>query len=329
MQIMKGAIHKPLRVVVYGPEGIGKTTFASQFPDPVFIDTEGGTEHMDVARFPKPSSWTMLLQEVDEIRSHVSEYGTLIIDTADWAEALCKKHVCSKAGVSGIEDFGFGKGYVYLAEEWGKLLNKLSDLRDAGLNIVITAHATMRKFEQPDEMGSYDRWELKLEKKTAPLLKEWSDMMLFANYETIVITTEEKKRKAQGGKRVMYTTHHPCWDAKNRQGLAEKLPFEYAQIARCVYRRDQGLPVAASVEPEPEPVKDISPAKEPESGLPRDLADLMAEYGVTEAQIQSVVSKRGYYPENTPICNYDPNFISGWLVGLWEQVYNAIKEIEQ
>ena len=163
MQIMKGAIHKPLRVVVYGPEGIGKTTFASQFPDPVFIDTEGGTEHMDVARFPKPSSWTMLLQEVDEIRSHVSEYGTLIIDTADWAEALCKKHVCSKAGVSGIEDFGFGKGYVYLAEEWGKLLNKLSDLRDAGLDIVITAHATMRKFEQPDEMGSYDRWELKLE----------------------------------------------------------------------------------------------------------------------------------------------------------------------
>lgn len=63
-EITQGKIKSALKVVVYGPEGIGKTTFASRFPDPIFIDTEGSTKHMEVKRLPSPSSWTMLLQEV-------------------------------------------------------------------------------------------------------------------------------------------------------------------------------------------------------------------------------------------------------------------------
>ena len=110
----------------------------------------------------------------------------------------------------------------------------------AGVHVVLTAHAQMRKFEQPDEMGAYDRYEMKLGKKTgsqiSPLVKEWADMVLFANYKTLTVQTDDKgqKFKAQGGKRVMYTSHHPCWDAKNRFGLADELPFEYAQIAHCI-----------------------------------------------------------------------------------------------
>ena len=89
-----------------------------------------------------------------------------------------------------------------------------------GVHVVLTAHAMMRKFEQPDEMGAYDRWELKLQKKTSALVKEWSDLLLFANYKTLSVATDEKgkKFKAQGGRRVIYTSHHPCWDAKNRLG---------------------------------------------------------------------------------------------------------------
>ena len=87
--------------------------------------------------------------------------------------------------------------------------------------MVLTAHAQIKKFEQPDELGAYDRWELKLEKKTAPLTKEWADMVLFANYKTMVVNVDNQgaakgKNKAQGGQRVMFTTHHPAWDAKNR-----------------------------------------------------------------------------------------------------------------
>ena len=101
----------------------------------------------------------------------------------------------------------------------------------AALDAVITAHAKMRKFEQPNEQGAYDRWEMKLSKQVAPLLKEWCDMLLFLNYKTYVVTTETNAKKAQGGKRVIYTSHHPCWDAKNRHSLPEEMDLDFKNIA--------------------------------------------------------------------------------------------------
>lgn len=32
----------------------------------------------------------------------------------------------------------------------------------------------------------------------------------------------------------MYTSHHPCWDAKNRYGLPEEMPFEYESVAHII-----------------------------------------------------------------------------------------------
>lgn len=157
MQIIRGKQKTALKVVVYGPEGIGKSTFAAQFPNPLFIDTEGGTKHMDVARTPKPTSWVMLLGLVKECIADPSLCGTLIIDTMDWAELLCSRYVCDKAQKKSIEEFGYGKGYTYLMEEFGSLLNTLNELVERGVNVVVTAHAKMRKFEQPDELGAYDR----------------------------------------------------------------------------------------------------------------------------------------------------------------------------
>ena len=95
MQITKGKIQGAQKIAIYGPEGVGKTTFAAQFPEPVFIDTEGSTNNMDVARLPKPTSWSMLLEQIDFIKqSKVCK--TLIIDTIDWAERLCIEFVCSR-----------------------------------------------------------------------------------------------------------------------------------------------------------------------------------------------------------------------------------------
>lgn len=231
MNIIKGKLPGAKKVVVYGPEGIGKSTFASKFPDPVFIDTEGSTKDMDVARLPAPSSWSMVLEEVRYVIQNPSICKTLVIDTADWAEKLCIAAVCDKHQKSGIEDFGYGKGYVFLQEEFGKLLNLLTELVEKKkVHVVLTAHAKMRKFEQPDEMGAYDRWEMKLSKNVSPMIKEWADMVLFANYKTHVVKVDGKN-KAQGGQRVMYTTHHSCWDAKNRYSLPDEVPFEYGSIA--------------------------------------------------------------------------------------------------
>ena len=132
---------------------------------------------MDVARLPRPTSWNMLFDEIEYIKTHTNECRTLVIDTVDWAELLCVEHICAVHNKKGIEDFGYGNGYVYTKEEFGRFLNKLSDLIEIGINVVLTAHAQLRKFEQPDELGAYDRWELKLGKKTqsqtSPLVKEW------------------------------------------------------------------------------------------------------------------------------------------------------------
>lgn len=240
MEITRGKIQKAKKVVIYGPEGIGKSTFASRFPNPVFIDTEGSTNDMDVARLPRPTSWNMLFDEIDYVKNNPGVCKTLVIDTIDWAELLCVEHICAVHNKKGIEDFGYGNGYVYTKEEFGRFLNRLSDLIEVNVNVVLTAHAQLRKFEQPDEMGAYDRWELKLGKKTqsqtSPLVKEWADMLLFANYKTYSISVDDKgkKHKAQGGKRVMYTQHHPCWDAKNRFGLPEECDFDYVVIQSII-----------------------------------------------------------------------------------------------
>lgn len=228
--ITKGKVESAKKVVIYGPEGIGKSTLASKFPESIFIDTEGSTKELDVARYPNPVSWNDIITEVEDTAAE-KPCKTLIIDTADWAEQLCIKAVCQKLNVGGIEDVGYGKGYVYLQEEFANLLKSCDHCIEAGINVVFTAHAMMRKFEQPDEMGAYDRWEMKLTKKTAPLLKEWADMVLFCNYKTEVITDQNtKSKKATGGRRVMYAAHHPCWDAKNRFSLPDQMDMSFEPL---------------------------------------------------------------------------------------------------
>ena len=247
MQFSKGKIHKAQKVLIYGPEGIGKTTFASKFPDPVFIDTEGSTLHYDVTRFPYPcTSWQMVLSDVKDIIKEPTACKTLVIDTADWAEHLCEAAVLSNHQIGSIEDAGYGKGYTYIREEFGVLLNLLTEVTNKGVNVVLTAHAQMRKFEQPDALGSYDRWELKLSKQVAPLVKEWADVVLFANFKTYTVETSkssngkpnDKKLKATGSRRVMYLTHHQCWDAKNRWGIADDIDnpagFKYELIDQFI-----------------------------------------------------------------------------------------------
>ena len=351
MNITRGIQNKPIKSVIYGPEGIGKTTFAAQFPEPLFIDVEGSTARIDVARTDTPSSLAMLLGQLTEIRDNNPGFKTVIVDTADWAERLCIAAVCDKYKKTGIEEFGYGKGYTYVYEEFGKILNLLNDIADRGIHVVLTAHAAIRKFEQPDEMGSYDRWELKMinspKCNVCAMVKEWADLVLFANYKTTVISTDKdgKKNKARGGQRIMYTSHDPCWDAKNRFGLAPELPFEFAQIAHIFGTVSAPMPEPVKQKPakKAEPPKAAPPAAEPlpasdvagleevknldiPEGIPTALADLMKANNVTEDEIQLAVSMKGYFPDDMPIASYPLEFINGCLIGAWSAVFGMIQE---
>lgn len=371
IKISGGIVRKRQKVVIYGPEGVGKSTLAANFPKPLFIDTEGSTGNLNVNRFEdKPTSWTMLINYIEYVKQNPQICDTLVIDTMDWAERLCIEDILNTHGKKGIEDFGYGNGYVYVAEAIGRFLNLLQELIDKDIcNVVLNCHSHLKKFEQPEEAGSYDRYELKLGKKTgsqtAPLVKEWADMILFCNYETYAVAADKdgKKFKAQGGQRVMYTTHHPCWDAKNRAGLPPKLPLEYAQIAHVIehtaavstqpapaapVRVTESAPVtqtaqapvqanSASSTPSPAaPVQtesvDLSDFEEVvcepniPTDIPKALQDLMRANGVSEEEIRFAVAGKGYFPERTPIANYPPEFINGVLIGAWDQVYAIIKD---
>ena len=362
--VTSGTIPAPVKAVLYGPEGIGKSTFAAQFPDPVFIDTEGGTKRLNVARLPAPTSWAMLLDEVAEVARGGVPCGTLVIDTADWAERLCIEAVCAKFKVKGVEDFGYGKGYTYAKEEFARLLDALEEVLGAGKHVVVTAHAQISRFEQPDAVGSYDRWTMKTSKQVAPLLREWCDMLLFANYKTVVEKDGQNgKAKASGGKRVLYTTHNPCWDAKNRFGLPDEVPFAFSSIAGCIAPSNptpgqrtapSASPNAATpapaktstakgTAPAPAPTESKPPKPEPTLqqmaaeaqprisaeldalGYPAALRDLMAANNIDDAILRHAVFQRGCYPESMSVAQYAPELVNN-IVAKWPQWLNFIQE---
>jgi len=310
LNIISGVEKTPIKFCIYGAEGVGKTSLASKMPDPLFLDTEGGTSRLNVRRI-KITSWEELIATVKEIIAHPEVCKTLVVDTADWAEGLCTDFICNKYRKANIEDFGFGKGYTYLAEEFSTLLQLLSKLVDVGINPVVIAHGKPRKFELPEEQGQFDRWEMKLTKQCAPLVKEWCDALLFCNYKTFVITTENNTKKASGGKRVMYTTHNPCWDAKNRFSLADELDLAFSSISHLF---DDVSPKTGQIEQTKEVVR---PNIE-------KLKNMIKDADITEEDIKKIVAAKGHYALDADISTYSDDFITRWMIPNWTKITQTI-----
>ena len=229
MKITKGKQQRAQRVVIYGVESVGKSTFAAKFPKPLFLDIEQGTSHLDVDRCDI-ATWKQLTDSLVECRA--SEYKTIVIDSADWAERLCIEDLLATTKKQSIEDFGYGKGWVMVAERMARMLSSVDALIEVGKNVVLIAHSKIHKFEAPDALAAYDRYELKLSKQCSPLLKEFADELWFLRFKTKVSTTDTGRGKGIGGKeRIMLTTHSAAYDAKTRSGLAEELPLVWESVA--------------------------------------------------------------------------------------------------
>lgn len=317
LNINKGPVNRAQKVVIYGVEGIGKTTLASKTPDPLFIDVEGGTTHLDVKRTDPIHNWPALIDVIGEVARTPGVCETLVIDTADWAEQMAAEHLCAKKNVDSIEGFGYGKGYTYLAEEFGHLLEACDRVIGAGVHVVILAHAKQRKVELPDELGAFDSWGLKLTKQTAPMLKEWSDALLFANYKTYVVEVEQGKRKAQGGKRVIYTSHSPVWDAKNRHGLPDEVDMDYASIAPIFG------PAAPKTEPQATAKADLEADPTPKD-MRVKLRRLMEQAGIEEPEIQAYVGGKGHFPNTLPVDEYPMEYLTKFLLPNWDRIADII-----
>jgi hypothetical protein len=247
MKIVKGRQAAPVRAVIYGVEGIGKSTLAAQFPRPLFLDTEDGTGQLDVDRVAC-HDWAALRGAVAELGVEQHGYQTIVIDSIDWAERMLTEWVCKQAGKSSVEDFGFGKGWVIVAEHMARFVEGLDNLHRTGVHVVLVAHAKVQRTSPPDQTDGYDRYELRLSKQVAPIVKEWADALLFANYRMRLVEGTDGKKKAIGGKdRIVYAERAAAYDAKNRYGLGEELPMTIDALAP-LFDGTAATPAAADTE---------------------------------------------------------------------------------
>jgi len=233
--IKRGKAESPMRITIYGVEGIGKSSFAAGAPSPLFLDTEDGTSKLDVARVAV-NSWDELMAWLDQLTTAEHEFKTVVIDTLDALEQKLWKHICEQKRIESIEDLGFGKGYVAALEHWREMLSKVERMRDArGIHVIFCAHATVKPFKNP-EGEDFDRYQMKLNDKAAGLLKGWCETVLFAQYETFAVE-DAKTKRAKGvssGNRLIRTQRTAAWDAKNRDSLPESLPLDWSEFSAAV-----------------------------------------------------------------------------------------------
>lgn len=228
--LIVGRQEVPIRISLYGTDGIGKSTWAAMAPKPIFIGAEDGTSHLDVTRFPKPESWTDILDAITELYEKEHDFKTVVLDTADWAEKKAADQVCNEHNVNSLEEISYGKWKRFLLDTFSQCLRGFDALYGKGMNIILISHCEVKTFNDP-EHESYDRYQLKLHESIAATVREWCDVNLFANYDTSVQKVgqgfNEKTKAVSYGKRMIFTERSAAFDAKNRYNLPNRLPLEF------------------------------------------------------------------------------------------------------
>lgn len=238
--VTRGKVQRPHLVLIYGPDGVGKTTFAAGAPSPIFLTSENGTSNLDVNRLPI-ADLAGLRGALTELAAVKHDFKTVVLDSLDWFETLVYANVVEnwtgKEKITSVDDAGYGKGRVRALEVWKELLPLVTRCVDRGLNFVAIGHALVKKFEDPGTPQGYERYQLKLQSgagsDVAALWREYVDSVLFTNFK--VYTTSDDKRRGFGdGTRVIFTERRPGWDAKNRAGLPFELPLDWDAYASAV-----------------------------------------------------------------------------------------------
>jgi hypothetical protein len=230
--IVETNVDKPYRVVVYGERGVGKTSFGLTAPKPILIPVEDGPGELRVKAFPRPDTWAEIIQCVHTLTNDIHPHQSVVLDTLDRAEPMNWRMVCEGASKKSIKDFKYGDGYSAAMENWNELLFLLEQLqKKRGMNVILIAHAQLKKFTNPAG-PDFDMWSLKLNEKASGVIQDWAEDVLFAGFELFTDMVDERAKGITTGKRILYTTKQAAFSAKNRHALPLEIelpahrPFE-------------------------------------------------------------------------------------------------------
>lgn len=300
MQISKGKKKQAVRVVLYGTEGIGKTTLAAHFPKPLFIDVEQGSYQIDVERFDGITTWADVLEAIGYVEQNPDSCKTLVLDTADKAEQMLVEQILKENKAASIETVGggYGKGYTMLQERFQKeLLFSLDRIIAKGINVVICAHSIVRTITLPDA-DPYDHYELKCSKKVSPILKEWADILAFCDYKISVVTDGGKGKAKGSGKRMIHFTHKPTYDAKNRYGLPDDAEMSYDVLRPVIDGQMEVQPEKNAIDAE-NPHEGIVEGNELVEDIRTVLLRRLAQNGIDEKTFTDWLIRTGRIEEGT------------------------------
>ena len=224
------------RIFLYGVEGIGKTTFASQAPKPIFICTEDGLGSLQVDHFPLATKASEVLDAIASLVNEQHDFGTVVLDSVDWLDNLIWAEV---EATHDAKDLAYGKGAMIVADKWREVLAGLNTLRnDKGMVVILIAHTQIKRFDSP-EVEPFDRYQPKLQERSNAILREWADAVLFANYKTLIKKDDvgfnkTSNRGMSTGERLLYTSERPAYMAKNRYSLPDSIPMSWESFAQAI-----------------------------------------------------------------------------------------------
>ena len=239
--VIDGVVPFPWAILVYGPEGVGKSSIALDLDNSITLDIERSANKLKTKKFPTPMSLQDVYDAIETLYTTDHPYTSLVIDTIDRLESLVFQHVVQAAKARGggnqlqtIEDFGYGKGYQVALDEWRKLCARLDELRTSRrMNVLLIGHTFIKPFKNPDG-PDYDRYTLRLNEKAGGFLREWCDAVFFARYEETTTKINERTKGVMTGERVLHTQRTAAFDAKNRFNLPDTLPLKWREVEQAM-----------------------------------------------------------------------------------------------